>query len=77
MRNTLIGLAVGGFGMLVGVAWLLGALNTRRTRSEIGPTYTATGGPVYTAIQLGCAGVLMLIGLGIIVTVGLKALLAG
>jgi hypothetical protein len=77
VRNTLIGLAMGGFAVLVGVAWLLGAVNTRRSRAEIGPTYAATGGPVYTAVQLGCAGVLMLIGLGIIVTVGMKALLGG
>ena len=74
MRNTLIGLAMGGFAMLVGVVWLLGAINTRRTRAEIGPTYTATGGPVYTAVQLGCAGVLLLIGIAIIVAVAIRAL---
>ena len=74
MRNTLIGLATGGFALLVGVVWLLGAVNTRRSRAQIGPTYAATGGPVYTAVQLGCAGVLMLIGLGIMVAVLVKAL---
>lgn len=74
MRNTLIGLAMGGFAILVGVVWLLGAINTRRTRAEIGPTYTATGGPVYTAVQLGCAALLMLIGIGIIAAVAIRAL---
>ena len=74
MRNTLIGLAMGGFAMLVGVVWLLGAVNTRRSRAQIGPTYAATGGPVYTAVQVGCAGVLMLIGLGIVVAVLLRSL---
>lgn len=74
MRNTLIGLAMGGFAMLVGAVWLLGAINTRRTRAEIGPTYAATGGVVYTAVQLGCAGILVLIGLGIIVAVAIRAL---
>ncbi|HEY8642740.1 MAG TPA: hypothetical protein VIO84_08230 [Candidatus Dormibacteraeota bacterium] len=69
MRNTLIGLAMGGFALLVGVVWLLGAVNTRRSRAQIGPTYAATGGPVYTAVQVGCAGVLMLIGIGIVVAV--------
>jgi hypothetical protein len=69
VRNTLIGLAMGGFALLVGVVWLLGAVNTRRSRAQIGPTYAATGGPVYTAVQVGCAGVLMLIGIGIVVAV--------
>lgn len=73
MANTLIGVAMGGFAMLVGVVWLLGALSTRRRRAEIAPTYAATGGPVYTAVQLGCAGVLMLIGIAIIVVVAVKA----
>ncbi len=74
MRNTLIGLAMGGFALLVGAVWLLGAINTRRGRAQIGPTYAATGGPVYTAVQSGCAGVLMLIGIGIIVAVAIRAL---
>lgn len=74
MRNTLIGLAMGGFAVLVGVVWLLGAVSTRRSRAQIGPTYAATGGPVYTAVQVGCAGVLMLIGVGIVVAVLLRLL---
>jgi hypothetical protein len=74
VRNTLIGLAMGGFALLVGVVWLLGAVNTRRSRTQIGPTYAATGGPVYTAVQVGCAGVLMLIGVGIVVAVLVRLL---
>jgi hypothetical protein len=74
VRNTLIGLAMGGFALLVGVVWLLGAINTRRGRAAIGPTYNATGGPVYTAVQVGCAGILMLIGVAIIVAVAVRAL---
>jgi hypothetical protein len=74
VRNTLIGLAMGGFALLVGVVWLLGAVNTRRSRAQIGPTYAATGGPVYTAVQMGCAGVLMLIGVGIMVAVMIRLL---
>jgi len=65
--SSLAALVMGGFAILVGLAWLVGAIGTRRRRAEILPTYSATGGPVYTAVQLGCAGILILLGIGLIV----------
>lgn len=60
--STIAGVVMGTFAILVGLTWLFGALRTRSQRAGISDTYRATGGPVYTAVQLGCAAVLMLLG---------------
>ncbi len=60
--STIAGLVMGGLAIAVGVTWLLGALRTRAQRAGIADTYRATGGPVYTAVQIGCGGVLVLLG---------------
>jgi hypothetical protein len=59
-------LVVGAFAVLVGIAWLTGAVRTRQTRADIAATYAASGGPVYTAVQVGCAAVLILVGVLIV-----------
>jgi hypothetical protein len=67
--------AVVGLGVLaalLGVGGILGALRTRRRRAEIAPTYGSTGGIVYTVVQLGCSGALLVGGL-ILITVVLLA----
>jgi hypothetical protein len=64
--HLLGGLAMGGLAIVVGAAWVFGALRRRRDRDITGPTYAATGGVVYTVFQLGCAGLLILGGLGIL-----------
>jgi hypothetical protein len=51
----------------VGLALAGGALHLRRRRAQFAPTYAATGGVVYTALQLGCAGFLVLTGLVLLV----------
>ncbi|MBJ7611634.1 MAG: hypothetical protein JF924_04850 [Candidatus Dormibacteraeota bacterium] len=60
------GIAMGAVTVLVGVAWVLGAVRRVRDRALAAPTYAATGGVVYTVFQVGCAGVLILAGLGIL-----------
>jgi hypothetical protein len=60
------GLILGGVIILVGVAWVFGALRRRRDRATSAPTYAATGGIVYTVFQLGCAGLLILAGIAIL-----------
>ena len=59
----LAGVVMGGFAILVGLTWLTGAIRTRSERAGIADTYRATGGPIYTAVQVGCAGVLILLGI--------------
>jgi hypothetical protein len=66
----LVGVAIGGLAVLVGAAWVLGAVRRVRDHSLSGPTYAATGGVVYTVFQLGCAGILILVGLVILVLMG-------
>jgi hypothetical protein len=61
------GLALGAFAILLGAGGIVAALRTRRRRAEIAATYGSTGGIVYTVVQAGCSGVLVLGGLGLIV----------
>jgi hypothetical protein len=64
--------AVGGMGILaalIGAGGIVAAIRTRSRRADIAPTYGHTGGIVYTVVQAGCSGVLMLGGLGLIAVV--------
>ncbi|HVC78673.1 MAG TPA: hypothetical protein VND96_19365 [Candidatus Micrarchaeaceae archaeon] len=64
--------AVVGLGILaalLGVGGIIGAIRTRRRRAEIAPTYGSTGGIVFTVVQLGCAGALLLGGVILIAVV--------
>jgi hypothetical protein len=63
------GIAMGAVAVLVGLAWVLGAVRRVRDRELAAPTYAATGGVVYTVFQVGCAGVLILAGLAILVLI--------
>jgi hypothetical protein len=61
------GIALGLFATVIGAGGIVAAIRTRRRRAEIAATYGATGGIVYTAVQAGCSGLLLLGGLGLIV----------
>ena len=58
---------MGLFAVLIGAGGIAAAIRTRRRRAEIAATYGATGGIVYTIVQAGCSGVLVLGGVGLIV----------
>jgi hypothetical protein len=66
------GVVMGGLVLLVGVAWVLGAIRRVRERALSAPTYEATGGDVYTVFQVGCAGLLIVAGLVILVLMGIS-----
>jgi hypothetical protein len=61
------GIGLGLFACLIGVGGVLAALNRYRRRAEIAATYGSTGGIVYTVVQAGCSGLLLLGGLGLMV----------
>ncbi|HEY8674523.1 MAG TPA: hypothetical protein VIO13_00940, partial [Candidatus Dormibacteraeota bacterium] len=67
---AIVGLGI--LAALLGVGGIVAAIRIRRRRAEIAPTYGSTGGIVYTAVQVGCSGVLLLGGL-ILITVVLLA----
>jgi hypothetical protein len=58
---------MGLFAVLIGAGGIAAAIRTRRRRAEIAATYGATGGIVYTVVQAGCSGLLVIGGLGLIV----------
>jgi hypothetical protein len=64
------GQAAGGFGLgllafLLGTAGVVAALRTRRRRASNPDMYAATGGIAYTVVQVGCSGLLVLGGIGL------------
>jgi hypothetical protein len=61
------GIGLGLFAVLIGAGGIVAALRTRRRRAEIAATYGATGGIIYTVVQAGCSGLLLMGGLGLIV----------
>jgi len=65
-RHLLGGLAMGFLAILAGAGLLAGALRRRGRGVEGGATYAAAGGPLYTVFQIGCAGLLILGGAGIL-----------
>lgn len=68
----MFGQAAGGFGLgllavLIGMAGIAAAVRTRRRRASYANTYGASGGIVFTVVQIGCSGLLLLGGVGLIV----------
>jgi hypothetical protein len=61
------GIGLGLLAALIGAGGIAAAIRTRRRRAEIAATYGSTGGIVYTVVQAGCSGVLMLGGLILVV----------
>ena len=61
------GIGLGLFAVLIGAGGIVAALRTRRRRAEIAATYGATGGIIYTVVQAGCSGLLLVGGLGLII----------
>jgi hypothetical protein len=67
------GVVMGALVLLVGLAWVLGAIRRVRDRALTAPTYAATGGVVYTVFQIGCAGLLIVAGLVILILMAISA----
>jgi hypothetical protein len=64
------GQAAGGLGLgllasLIGAAGVAAALRTRRRRASYANTYGASGGIAFTIVQVGCSGLLLLGGIGL------------
>ena len=57
---------LGVFALLLGIGAIAAAMRRRRDRERYPETYSASGGVVYTAAQMGCGGVLLLAGVGLI-----------
>jgi len=60
-------LLLGVFAFLLGIGAIGAALRRRRARERYPETYAGSGGIAYTAVQIGCGGVLLLGGVGLVV----------
>lgn len=67
--EVVAGVGFGVLAVLLGAGGVVAAIRTRRRRAEIAATYGSMGGIVYTVVQAGCSGVLMLGGLALIALV--------
>jgi hypothetical protein len=61
------GLGLGLLAFLLGGAGVAAAVRTRRRRATFANTYGASGGIVFTVVQIGCSGLLLLGGVGLMV----------
>jgi len=61
------GLGLGALAFLLGTAGIAAAIRTRRRRASNPDMYGATGGVAYTVVQVGCSGLLVLGGIGIMI----------
>jgi hypothetical protein len=61
------GFALGLLAVLIGTAGVAAAVRTRRRRATNANTYGASGGIVFTVVQIGCSGLLLLGGVGLMV----------
>lgn len=60
-------LLLGAFALLLGIGAIAAALRRRRGRARYPETYAASGGIAYTAVQVGCGGVLLVAGAGLVI----------
>ncbi|TMC53626.1 MAG: hypothetical protein E6J20_08205 [Chloroflexi bacterium] len=54
------------FAILLGVGAIAAALRRRRGKARYPETYAATGGILYTIVQMGCGVVLLIGGAGLV-----------
>jgi hypothetical protein len=57
---------LGAFGLLLGAGAIAAALRRRRGRDRYPETYAASGGIIYTVVQIGCGGILLLGSAGLV-----------
>ncbi|HEV2140164.1 MAG TPA: hypothetical protein VGT01_03150 [Candidatus Dormibacteraeota bacterium] len=58
---------LGAFAFLLGIGAIAAALRRRRGKDRYPETYAASGGIIYTGVQMGCGAVLLLGGVGLMV----------
>jgi hypothetical protein len=61
------GIGLGLLAVLIGIAGIAAAIRTRRRRARYAETYASSGGIVYTVVQVGCSGLLLLGGVVLMV----------
>jgi hypothetical protein len=60
-------LLLGAFAFLLGIGAIAAALRRRRGKNSYPETYAASGGIIYTGVQMGCGAILLLGGVGLVV----------
>ena len=65
--NLVGGVGIGLLACLLAVGGIAAAVRRYRRRAAIASTFGQTGGIAYTVVQVGCSGLLLLGGLGLII----------
>jgi hypothetical protein len=65
-------LLLGAFAFLLGIGAIAAALRRRRGKNSYPETYAASGGIIYTGVQMGCGAILLLGGVGLVVLALIK-----
>jgi hypothetical protein len=68
-NQNLAGLALGILAALIGAGGIAAALRSRGRRAANPEAYASAGGIVYTAVQIGCSGLLIVGGLVLVILV--------
>lgn len=55
------------FAFLMGMAGIAVAIRRRRGRARYAEAYASTGGIIYTVVQVGCSGLLLIGGIAVMV----------
>lgn len=70
--TALAGAVMGFLAIFLGIGLVFGGIRRRqRMREENTPTYQELGGPIYTFFQIGCASLMILVGLILLVSIAI------
>ena len=62
-------LGLGILAAVIGAGGIAAAIRTRRRRDRQPEAYASAGGIIYTVVQIGCSGLLVVGGLGLVLLV--------
>lgn len=69
LSQNAAGVGLGLLAAVIGAGGIVAAIRTRRRRDRRPEAYASAGGIIYTVVQIGCSGLLLIGGLGIVILV--------
>lgn len=69
LSQNAAGVGLGILAALIGAGGIVAAIRARGRRDRQPEAYASTGGIVYTIVQIGCSGLLLIGGIGLVILV--------